>query len=55
MQVFTALVELRAQVAAYDTVFWVAAVVVMIGSFTALLIRVPREGMTSEHHVVAEG
>jgi len=55
MQVFTALVELRAQVAAYDEVFWVAAAVVMIGSFTALLIRVPREGLSSEHHVVAEG
>src|SRR5580704_4884071 len=55
MQVFTALVELKAQVAAYATVFEVAAIVVMLGSFTALLIRVPREGLSSEHHVVAEG
>jgi hypothetical protein len=54
MQQFMALIELKAQVAAYATVFEVAAIVVMLGSFTALLIRVPREGMTSEHHVVAE-
>lgn len=55
LQQFIALVELKAQVAAYATVFEVAAIVVMLGSFTALLIRVPREGMSSEHHVVAEG
>ncbi len=55
MQQFIALVELKAQVGAYDTVFATAAIVVMIGSFTALLINVPREGLSSEHHVVAEG
>jgi EmrB/QacA subfamily drug resistance transporter len=52
---FIALIELKAQIAGYATVFEVAALVVMIGSFTALLIRVPREGITAEHRVVAEG
>lgn len=54
MQQFIALVELKAQIAAYATVFEVAAIVVILGSFTALLIRVPKEAVTKEHHVVAE-
>ena len=54
MQQFIALIELKAQVAGYATVFEVAAIIVMLGSFTALLIKVPREGITGEHRVVAE-
>ncbi|HUC01859.1 MAG TPA: DHA2 family efflux MFS transporter permease subunit [Candidatus Paceibacterota bacterium] len=54
MQEFIALVELKAQVAGYATVFEVAAWIVILGSFTALLINVPREAITAEHHVVAE-
>ena len=55
MQTFIALIELKAQIAGYATVFEIAAIVVMVGSFTALLIKVPREGITHEHRVVAEG
>ena len=55
MQTFVALIELKAQVAAYAYVFEVAAIVIIIGSFAAFLIRVPREGITHEHHVIAEG
>jgi EmrB/QacA subfamily drug resistance transporter len=55
MQQFIALIELKAQVAGYATVFEIAAWVVLIGAFTAFLIKLPKEGMTEEHHVVAEG
>ena len=51
---FTSLIILKAQVAGYATVFEVAAWVVILGSFTALLINVPREAINAEHHVVAE-
>ncbi len=54
MQQFIALVELKSQVAAYATVFDVAAIIVMLGSFTALLISVPREALGRQHHVVGE-
>ena len=46
--------ELKAQVAGYATVFEVAAIIVILGSFTALLINVPKESITAEHKVVAE-
>lgn len=55
MQQFIALIELKAQIAGYATVFEVAAIVVMLGSFIALLITVPKEGLGREHRVVAEG
>lgn len=55
MQQFVALIELKAQVAGYASVFEVAAFVILIGAFGAFLITVPREGITKEHHVVAEG
>jgi EmrB/QacA subfamily drug resistance transporter len=55
MQVFIQLIELKAQIAGYATVFEVAAFTVMLGSFLALLITVPKHGLTGEHHVVAEG
>ncbi len=40
---FIALIILKAQVMAYDHVFWVAALLTIIGSITALWIRVKRE------------
>jgi DHA2 family multidrug resistance protein len=55
LQQFIALIELKAQVAGYATVFEIASIVVMLGSFTALLIQVPRDAITKEHQVVAEG
>ncbi|MDE1924750.1 MAG: multidrug efflux MFS transporter [Patescibacteria group bacterium] len=55
LQTFIALIALKAQVAAYATVFEAAAFVVMLGSFTALLITVPRNVLGHEHQVVAEG
>lgn len=54
MQEFIGLIELKAQVAGYATVFEIAALIVIIGSFSALLIKVPREAITAEHHIVAE-
>jgi hypothetical protein len=54
MQQFTSLIILKAQVAGYATVFEVAAIVVILGSFTALLINVPREAVTNAHRVIAE-
>jgi MFS transporter, DHA2 family, multidrug resistance protein len=54
MQQFIALIELKAQVAGYATVFETAAIVVMLGSLTALLITVPKEAITHEHRVIAE-
>ena len=53
-QQFIALIELKAQIAGYVTVFEVAAIVVMLGSLTSLLIKVPKEGISKEHRVVAE-
>jgi EmrB/QacA subfamily drug resistance transporter len=55
MQTFIALIELKAQVASYAYVFDVAGVVIIVGSFLAFLITVPKEHLTHEHHVVAEG
>ncbi|MGH7175553.1 MAG: DHA2 family efflux MFS transporter permease subunit [Minisyncoccia bacterium] len=55
MHQFVALIELKAQIAGYVTVFETAAIVVMLGSVTALLISVPREALSHEHKVVAEG
>ena len=53
-QQFVALVELKAQVGAYATVFEIAAIVILAGSFLSFLINVPKEAITAEHHVVAE-
>jgi DHA2 family multidrug resistance protein len=53
-QEFIALIILKAQVAGYATVFEIAALVVMIGSFTALFINVSRDAVTKEHRVIAE-
>jgi DHA2 family multidrug resistance protein len=55
MQTFIGLIELKAQVAAFAHVFEVAAIVMFVGAFAAFLIRVPKEAVTREHHVIAEG
>jgi MFS transporter, DHA2 family, multidrug resistance protein len=55
MAQFVALIELKAQIAAYATVYEVAAIVVMLGAFSALLITIPKHILSHEHHVVAEG
>ena len=55
IQTFIGLIELKAQVASYATVFEVASLLVILGSFTALLISVPKNVLSHEHHVVAEG
>jgi MFS transporter, DHA2 family, multidrug resistance protein len=55
LQIFIGLIELKAQVASYGLVFEVAAILVMLGSFTALLITVPKHAISHEHHVIAEG
>ncbi len=55
MAQFVGLIELKAQVAAYATVYEVAAIVVILGAFTALLITVPKDVLSHEHHVIAEG
>jgi len=54
MEQFTSLIILKAQVTGYATVFEVAALIVIIGSFTALLINIPKEAINASHHVVAE-
>jgi EmrB/QacA subfamily drug resistance transporter len=54
MAEFIGLIELKAQVGGYATVFEVAAIIVILGSFTALLINVPKEAINAGHHVVAE-
>lgn len=54
IQQFIGLIALKAQVAGYATVFQISAVVVLLGSFAAFLIKVPREAVTREHKVIAE-
>ncbi len=54
LQQFIGLIELKAQVAGYATVFEIAAWVVIIGSFTSFLIRVPREQMSGERVMVVD-
>lgn len=54
MKQFIALILLKAQVAGYATVFEVAAIIVILGSFTSFLITVPKEAVTKEHQVIAE-
>jgi len=51
MKEFVALILLKAQVSAYATVFDVAAVIIVIGAFGALLIKVPKEHV-GEHLVI---
>ncbi len=51
---FIALIELKAQVSSYAFVFKTAAGLIFFGAFAAFLIRVPKEAITHEHHVIAE-
>ncbi len=55
MKTFIGLIELKADVAGYASVFEIAGAVIIIGAFAAFLIKVPKEAITKEHHVVAEG
>ncbi|MGD0328092.1 MAG: DHA2 family efflux MFS transporter permease subunit [Minisyncoccia bacterium] len=54
VQQFTSLIILKAQVASYSFVFEVAAFVIMIGSFAAFFINVPKEATTHNDVVIAE-
>jgi EmrB/QacA subfamily drug resistance transporter len=54
LQQFVGLIELKAQVAGYASVFEIAASMILIGAFAAFLITVPKEAITHEHHVIAE-
>ncbi len=51
-QQFIALIELKAQIAAYATVFEVAAWIIIVGAFAAFLIRTPREEAGGGEHVM---
>lgn len=51
IQEFIALVEVKGQVDAYATVFVIAATVVFLGAFMALLINVPHERTDVKVHV----
>ncbi len=53
-QQFIGLILLKAQVAGYATVFDIAATTVILGSFTAFLIKVPKEADTGGHVVIAD-
>ncbi len=48
----TQLIILRAEVSAYNYVFWFSALLVFIGAFVALLLRVEKED--TETHVIVE-
>jgi len=50
MQQFIGLIILKAQVAGYATVFHISAILIILGSFAAFLIKVPKE--TSTGHVM---
>ncbi len=52
LAVATTLVALRAEIDAYNTVFLVAAAVVMVGAVLALWINVPNE--RTDTHVMVE-
>ncbi|MDE2099440.1 MAG: DHA2 family efflux MFS transporter permease subunit [Patescibacteria group bacterium] len=43
LRTFESLILLKAQIAGYDTVFIWAGIIIFLGSFTALLIKVPNE------------
>ena len=43
MHQFIALVILKAEVMGYAHTYWIAAIVIFVGSFTALFIRIPNE------------
>lgn len=54
MRQFTELIILKAQVSSYAFVFEVAGLTVMLGSFAAFLIKVPKESAIQGHVVLAD-
>jgi DHA2 family multidrug resistance protein len=48
------LMELKAQIDAYSTVFVIAATVILVGAFAALFIKVDRTKLSHDHHVTVE-
>jgi len=48
---FIGLIELKAQILAYSTVFWCASLLLFLGAFLAFWIRVPRERTHVTVHV----
>lgn len=50
-RMFTSLIELKAQVAAYHTIFILAAVVMLIGGIVALIFRVPEKKLPADFAV----
>jgi len=48
------LMELKAQVDAYSTVFVIAATIILIGGFFAFFIKVDANKLTHEHEVTVE-
>lgn len=54
MHQFVGLIILKAQVAGYAYVFQVASIVVLLGSFLAFFINVPKEATAGHHVVIAD-
>ncbi len=52
VETYTALIGLKAQIDAYNYVFFIAAVLVFLGAFTSLLIKVEKE--RTDIHVMVE-
>lgn len=50
---FVSLITLKAQIMAYDHVFVVASVFLLVGSFTALLLKIDNENTAAKVHVEA--
>ncbi len=51
IQKFTSLIELKAQVVAYDYVFLIASIIVFIGSFTILFLKLKNERSDIKVHL----
>ena len=49
---FIGLIELKAQIAGYATVFEIAAWIVILGAFTSFLIRIPKDHEGQHEHVM---
>ncbi len=53
LKTFIGLIILKAQVAGYATVFWIASLIIFVGAFAAFLIKVPKDG-DGEHVMIIE-
>ena len=51
IQKYVALILLKAQIDAYDYVFLVAAIIVFVGAFTILLLKLEKERTDIKVHV----